>query len=488
MDRIELIPKDVRGGGNITQPHDNLIFDENVSFYNSYLQRHNGSSDSFYLPYYRVISASSNRELVWTPPRVIDDVDSVNVFVNLIFRDTGRSDAGCPVHLKLLDSDNEVLWSGDDYIEINGVTFTVPLPDNLPDVCYWRADLSHSGTVQMHDTRKMVVGSITDFDAFATEDIIQTGETSYLIGKVTGLSSEGNVFGVPGQTVSVYENWTPGLRVSAPIVQSGDTVDIKAQLIDTVDGSLVRESGHVVNVYSVTDVPLVPTRLEFSVSKSILSYVDGNFAQMVVDVYDQFGNVLPGETIEFKVNGVVVDTQESKSYPSTHNYMSEGVGDVVLSVECGNLSESITIEDCLYYSTTEYKEDSSGIGLDIALPSTFRLEYDIKPTSRSTSGFGSTSYLRVGTDSSNGLWIGQLTSAGRHGLMPKPSGTTQYCTSDTVLNTDNHITVVFDGTTATYTCNNESVSLSASNLTKINEVMPTANNGLKNIKVKPLQN
>lgn len=70
--------------------------------------------------------------------------------------------------------------------------------------------------------------------------------------------------------------------------------------------------------------------------------------------------------------------------------------------------------------------------------------------------------------------------------MPKPSGTTQYCTSYTVLNEDNHITVEFNGTTATYTLNNETVTVSASDLTKINGVVPTINNGLKNIKVKPL--
>lgn len=70
--------------------------------------------------------------------------------------------------------------------------------------------------------------------------------------------------------------------------------------------------------------------------------------------------------------------------------------------------------------------------------------------------------------------------------MPKPSGTTQYCTSNTVLNSDNHVTVIFDGTTATYTCNNETVSVSASNLSKIVEVAPTSNVGIKNIKIKPL--
>ncbi len=150
------------------------------------------------------------------------------------------------------------------------------------------------------------------------------------------------------------------------------------------------------------------------------------------------------------------------------------------------VSETYAIEDCSYYSTTEYKQNTDGITLNIALPSTFKLEYDITPTSRSTSGWGSGSYLRIGADSNSGVWAGQLTSAGKHGLMPKPSGTTQFCTSNTVLNTANHITVVYDGSTVSYTCNNETVTLSASNLSKINGIVPTMNNGLKNIKVKPL--
>ena len=70
--------------------------------------------------------------------------------------------------------------------------------------------------------------------------------------------------------------------------------------------------------------------------------------------------------------------------------------------------------------------------------------------------------------------------------MPKPSGTTQYCTSDTVLNTDNHITIVYQNGTATYTLNGESVSVSASNLSKIVTANPVPNNHLKNIKVSKL--
>ena len=151
------------------------------------------------------------------------------------------------------------------------------------------------------------------------------------------------------------------------------------------------------------------------------------------------------------------------------------------------VSEIFSIQDCHYYSTVEYSTPSDdGTSLNIPLPSTFQLEFDITPTSRSTSGWGSSGYIRIGVDKNTGLWIGQLTSAGRHGLMPKPSGTTQYCTSNSVLNTDNHITVSFNGSTAQYTCNNESVSLSASNLSKIVSVLPTNNVHVKNIKVKPL--
>lgn len=148
------------------------------------------------------------------------------------------------------------------------------------------------------------------------------------------------------------------------------------------------------------------------------------------------------------------------------------------------VSETYELEDWYWYSIEEYSTPSdSGTPIDISLPSTFKLEFDIVPTSRSTTSWGSTSYLRIGTDSNNGLWIGQLTSGGRHGIMPKPNGTTQYCTNNTILNTDNHIIFTFDGETGTYICNNESVSVPISSIPKIISVTPTHNNPLKNIKV-----
>lgn len=151
----------------------------------------------------------------------------------------------------------------------------------------------------------------------------------------------------------------------------------------------------------------------------------------------------------------------------------------------GNLSDETQITDYWYCSNTIYSTDDYAT-VNINLPSTFKLEFDLTPTSRSTSGWGSSSYIRIGVDENTGIWVGQLTSAGKHGIIPKPSGTSQYCTSNTILNTDNHVTITYNGTTATYTCNNESVTVTASNLSKIIMVATTVNNHLKNIKVTKL--
>ena len=221
---------------------------------------------------------------------------------------------------------------------------------------------------------------------------------------------------------------------------------------------------------------------------TILSGYDEDTMVLTATVKDTNNNVMEDESVVFERGGTTLATKQTNSQGiATYTYTASGNGDVSFTATAGEVvSSAVSVEDCNYYSTTEYKQNGDYISLNIPLPSTFKLEFDIKPTSRSTSGWGSGCYLRLGADSDNGIWAGQLTSAGRHGLMPKPTGTTQYCTSNTVLSEDNHITVLFDGTTATYTCNNETVTISTSNLSKINAVVPTSNNGLKNIKIKPL--
>ena len=335
--------------------------------------------------------------------------------------------------------------------------------------------------------KSITVSKATPTISLATSsDTVDVGETFTL----SGTLSVGT-----GQSVKVYQGDTlvdtvttsTGGAYSKSITPStAGTYTYKTVFEATTNYNSVTSSTVTV---SVGDAPTpVPTSITLSADKSILSYADTESAVLSATVKDQDSQVMEGVTVEFFNGSTSMGTATTNSSGiATKTYASAGAGDVSFTAGVGSLvSETYSIEDCKYYSTTEYKQNTDGITLDISLPSTFKLEFDIKPTSRSTSGYGSGCYLRIGTTSSTGVWAGQLTSAGKHGLMPKPSGTTQYCTSYTVLSTDNHITIVFDGSTASYTCNDESVSLSASSLTKINGVVPTANNGLKNIKIKPL--
>lgn len=272
------------------------------------------------------------------------------------------------------------------------------------------------------------------------------------------------------------------------LTQIGYGANITARVISTAVN--LEDSVELTNNVAVS----VTGEITLTGNKTILSAADHETLSLTAYLTD---TIIENININFYKEGnnmtktLIGTATTDANGVATITYESTGAGDVNIIAECESssgtlVSEIYEVEDCSYYSTTEYKQNTDGITSNIALPSTFKLEYDITPTSRSTSERGSSSYLRIGADSNSGVWAGQLTSAGKHGLMPKPSGTTQYCTSNTVLNTANHITVVYDGSTVSYTCNNETVTLSASNLSKINAVVPTVNNGLKNIKVKPL--
>lgn len=145
-------------------------------------------------------------------------------------------------------------------------------------------------------------------------------------------------------------------------------------------------------------------------------------------------------------------------------------------------SEIYRVEDCIYYLESA---SSNEISLDVSLPSTFKLEFTMNSPSRSSTGGGQSAYIRLGETSSSGVWVGQGNSAGNHGIMVRPS-TNKWCPTATVLNTDNNAVVTFDGSTLVYTCNNETVSTSTTNQSKMNAVIGTNNHRLKNVKLKPL--
>lgn len=166
-------------------------------------------------------------------------------------------------------------------------------------------------------------------------------------------------------------------------------------------------------------------------------------------------------------------------------FLGKGTGDLYIkSFVDSIISSEIYVEDCTYYSTTEYSSTSD---LNITLPSTFKLTFAFNPTNRSTSSGGNSVYVRMGTSSTNGIWVGQGTSSGNHGIMVRPS-TNYWCNTVSNTGTWNSVECTFDGSTLLYKCNGESVSTSTTiaTLSKINGVAPTSKAHLKEIKLKPL--
>ena len=93
-------------------------------------------------------------------------------------------------------------------------------------------------------------------------------------------------------------------------------------------------------------------------TKDILSYADSDTATLTATVYDDTASQLPmsGQTVTLKVNGTTVKTDTTDSNGEiSYTYSSTGAGDVTISAECGLVTETYGIEDCLYYSDNMQK-------------------------------------------------------------------------------------------------------------------------------------
>ena len=228
-----------------------------------------------------------------------------------------------------------------------------------------------------------------------------------------------------------------------------------------------------------------PTSLVLEADKSILSHYNNDNCTLTATLYDNNNTPMEGLIVVFKNGNIVLDTITTDSGGvATYTYNSQGVGDVTITAEYMNLVETFVVEDCTYYDTVTYTSETTK---NISVPSNFKLEFDLYPKSRSTSGGGVSHYVKLTRPSTTDMWFGQGTSSGNHGIMVRPS-TNHWCSSLTTLNTDNHVVVTYDGSNVLYTCNGESKSVSYSNgFGVISGISSTSNGNLKNLKIKPLQ-
>jgi hypothetical protein len=289
-----------------------------------------------------------------------------------------------------------------------------------------------------------------------------------------------------GETVTFKEGSTTlgtGTTDSSGVVTlSKSDLTVGSHTITAVCGS-VNSSSVTVSVSQAS----VVTSLTVSADKSVLSYYDSESAILSALVKDQNGSVMSGQTVVFKKGSSTLATKTTNSSGvATYDYSASGSGDVTFTVECSNLQETYSLEDCSYYNATLYNS-TSNTTLNVPLPNgAFTLEYDSIPTTRST---GSTPYLDIGSGTNNRILIGQYARAGTCGIITYTGTQTNYpLPSVSELNTVNHYTFTYDGSNYKIDRNGENITVNGVGITftKIIHIEGGSGGSLQYIKVKPL--
>ena len=135
---------------------------------------------------------------------------------------------------------------------------------------------------------------------------------------------------------------------------------------------------------------LPSTYVTLTADKSALSYYNTESATLSATVVDHENNPCSGETVEFFNGSTSMGTSTTNANGvATKSYSSAGVGDVIFTAKCGGVtSEPYTIEDCIYWNSSEISYTSSytsgdhSIKVDsnftTALPTNCEVSLDVK--------------------------------------------------------------------------------------------------------------
>ena len=130
----------------------------------------------------------------------------------------------------------------------------------------------------------------------------------------------------------------------------------------------------------------VVSKLLLTTDKPVLSHYDNESCILTATLLDSNGNGVSGEEIVFKANGELLGTViTNDNGVSQYTYQSTGVGDVTITVECMNLTKTLSIEDCILanvnasYTGTSLSDTVYSLGYDeIADLSSIDFEFSFK--------------------------------------------------------------------------------------------------------------
>lgn len=516
VEKFIVNPSEVRGLGDVVSPkstHDFLDYNGIVTI----------STDSDYGTVFTE-SYRSGASLVLENSRSIGSgVGSFTVKATLK-NSSNTAISGVTVHLVV--NGNDVTGTTNNNGVVNFTVSRVSGVRKYSLTAYYIGDSNNGGCFATSSV--FVNGDLEEFTLLSDKPIIQVGDDCNVF--ATLLDEDGE--GLAMQEVMFYQEWTPGIKlgVEANPIQSGTGIDLSAQLVDTTDGSLIREAGHTVNFYIEAE-PI--TTLTLTSNKSVLSYADSDTCTLTA-TYTENDTGVSGKTVEiYKGSTKLGNATDNGDGTYTYTLASSGAGDLSLTAKVGSLvSEIYSISDRIVYDDASSDKSSKYSYLNVSslqfvsdhyeavttttdsatnyyapiyvtdmadLPSDYEISLDWKIPSMSTGyqgGFNISDAHITTYSGTNELLIGG--SNARTGGYYRVNGNVTHYNSNTTLPTNTWLTLYLkvEGTSATFSVKNGSTTLysntqtlsAISNWKKFNIIFGgVAQTGhFKNLSIKPL--
>lgn len=194
---------------------------------------------------------------------------------------------------------------------------------------------------------------------------------------------------IPNMTINFYEKFNAySVDLDVAHMNFVGTNEFKVTLRDIDDDSIVRRSGIEVRFYKwIDDVYIDDVNL--SSSSDAVSMYHEESATLTATVKNNLNELVVGESVSFKIGDNVIDTVVTDNNGvATTTYDAVGDGDITITAECSSITDSVTIEDCIYWSDDEVMYNSSYTSGDhciildndftTALPTNCEISMDMK--------------------------------------------------------------------------------------------------------------
>lgn len=246
-----------------------------------------------------------------------------------------------------------------------------------------------------------------------------------------------------------------------------------------------------------------PTSLVLQADKSILSHYDNDNCTLTATLYDNNNTPMEGLGVVFKTGDIVLATiTTNNNGVAEYTYNSQGVGDVTITAECMNLTETYTLEDCNYYSetgTTLIQNDSTDTSYPSDIPyhhegtGKYMVEFDFTMKTSLRFYYANSKVTSKGDKQNYGYGFSR--DASGNFVISTRTTTTSNSTYTTGLTNgeERRIKMIIDGTTVSFYDNGNLIRTQTNEWLTTNPpayfswaTWGTGTVTVKNIKIKPL--